>query len=254
MKKVIALISLLYFSVFANAQVQKGAIAIGGSLGLTFSNTNTSSIRSQSNTYPNQTQLPDRKTTGTNWQFNPNVSYFLSDKFALGVYLGIAYGNGKTQESYLENGQYKTANLKNNTSGINGGVFGKYYISLSEKAYFILGANAGYNSTKYDSQRLNSYYLPYGVYEGYKVKSSFVNLAIVPSFIFFPTDKLGIEFSLGSFLGLRSGKSENTDNYMSGGNGVSFIETQKRNETSTELSILSVNTLNPTIGLYYFIK
>jgi hypothetical protein len=273
MKKTVLVLSTVFASFATMAQTQKGAIVIGGGLGL---NTNSSTNNSiNSTTSPNTgfftPQQPETKNSDLGFNFSPTIGYFISDKFALGIYGSYGSRNSKSQTNYMQysngvpssNINYSTADLKNTNSNLGIGIFGDYYISLGEKASFVLGGNLGYFSQKITNQSLGSrpndkslqsYYLVYQVYESFISKYAGISANISPAFMFFPSEKWGIKFSLGSFLGVTTGKTTRNYKSLSGSEIVPYEDNNETKSTNTSLSFVSLNTIQPTIGLYYFIK
>jgi hypothetical protein len=234
MKKLLFSSALLMGSFMSSfAQTQAGAIAIGGDIGLSVT-----SSKNKVTTNGTTTETDGDKNTTLN--FVPNVSYFLSDKFALGIGIGYMGNSGSTP---YQNG---TSNYKLKYTG---GTFivnpyAKYYIGLGEKTYFFLKGDIalGFGKTKnqYFDAASNS------VKDGDPQKTTNFGIGVLPGILFFPAPKVGIELALGSpynyLLGFGTTSSKSTTN-----------GTETINRSST-FSFLNLNTIGASVSVYYFIK
>lgn len=126
MKKIVlAAIAVMGFS-FANAQdsssfgFSKGNILLEGNLGFSSTNDKNTEIKTDF------------------FEFNPKAGYFLTDKFALGIDLGIGSYKGK-----------KAGIDADKSSAFKVGVFGRYYfLDLGQRFKTYAEAGVGLNSGK----------------------------------------------------------------------------------------------------------
>lgn len=119
------MVAILAFG-FANAQesssfgFSKGNILLEGNVG--FSSTNDKNTETKTNSF----------------EFNPKAGYFLTDKFALGIELGV----GSDKEEVAGTDTDKNSNL-------NVGVFGRYYfLELGQRFKTYAEAGVGFNNGK----------------------------------------------------------------------------------------------------------
>ena len=114
--KIIAFL-LLASALAANAQITKGNWMVGGTM-------NFSSVESTS--YSNNVEY---KLKGIGLSINPNLGYFITDRFCIGGSIGYNYSNPEGDN--------------NNSSGIGFSPFVRYYFLDTEKTVNVF-ANAGY--------------------------------------------------------------------------------------------------------------
>lgn len=119
------MVAILAFG-FANAQesssfgFSKGNILLEGNVG--FSSTNDKNTETKTNSF----------------EFNPKAGYFLTDKFALGIELGV----GSDKEEVAGTDTDKNSNF-------NVGVFGRYYfLDLGQRFKTYAEAGVGFNNGK----------------------------------------------------------------------------------------------------------
>jgi outer membrane protein len=151
MKKVIlSAIAVLGFT-FANAQdsgsfgFSKGNILLEGNLGLSSTNNKNTEIKTNS------------------FEFNPKAGYFLTDKFALGLDLGI--GSSKTKIDGTDSGK---------SSNFNVGVFGRYYfLDLGQRFKTYAEAGVGLDSGKDAGAKYSGVGFDAGLGINYFVSNSF---------------------------------------------------------------------------------
>lgn len=106
---------------FAGAQVKKGNILVGGSLGVSWS----------------ETEEPETKTSGTSYHFSPKVGYALTDKWVVGIYAAGNLSEGKSDV------------VKSRQKSLTSGVFARNYHMLGDKIALFGEANAGYTKGSY---------------------------------------------------------------------------------------------------------
>lgn len=151
MKKLIfAAIAVMGFS-FANAQdsgsfgFSKGNVLLEGNLGLSSTNDKNTEVKTNS------------------FEFNPKVGYFLTDKFALGLDLGI--GSDKKKIAGSDAGK---------NSNFNVGVFGRYYfLDLGQRFKTYTEAGVGLNSGKDGEAKYSGVGFGAGLGINYFVSNSF---------------------------------------------------------------------------------
>ncbi|MDQ3393102.1 MAG: hypothetical protein M3512_03155 [Bacteroidota bacterium] len=179
-KSLLILIGAICFSFTAKAQISQGTKSLGGTVNFT-----SSSTMSHYGSAPVQTQNSNSLT------FGPRIGYFISDGLAVGVALQY-WGN-------TQNGNPDI--YKENMIALS--PFARVYKSLGEQFYIfgegMISVGAG-GSKKIEPTR---------TLQGNN--TSLVGLYISPGFIFFPTEKIGLELS---FVGIQfeSRSSKNPEN------------------------------------------
>lgn len=237
MKKVFVLTALAIGSATATmAQTTAGAIAVGATVGI-------SATSSKTETKVGSTTTSTDGPKTTTFSFLPDVSYFLSDKLALGIAIG--YRGENTSRKTNSNGtDYE---LKNKGGAFLVEPFAKYYISVGEKAAFLLRGGLGLQFGNNKDQRINTIQTGPGTFTTTIVedptKSTTISIGVRPGFIFFPADKWGVELSLGQNL---LGYSHRTDKVT----GTGYESKTKYNT----IEFLNINTLGVGASVYYFIK
>ncbi|WP_346316755.1 outer membrane beta-barrel protein [Chitinophaga sp. YIM B06452] len=106
---------------FAGAQVKKGNILVGGSVGVSWS----------------ETEEPEAKASGTSYHFSPKVGYALTDKWVVGIYAAGNISKGKSDV------------FKSRQKSLTSGVFARNYHMLGDKVALFGEANAGYTKGSY---------------------------------------------------------------------------------------------------------
>lgn len=137
MKKVLlSAVAILGFT-FANAQEEEAATGFGFAQG---------DIIVEGNLGFSSTNDKNTETKTNDFRFNPKVGYFLNDKFAVGVELGV--GSDKTEVAGTETDK---------NSNFDAGVFGRYYFlelgkrfkTYAEAGVAIESGKAGLADAKY---------------------------------------------------------------------------------------------------------
>jgi hypothetical protein len=241
MKKIVLLASFVGASFFANAQTSQGNIAIGGTLGITSSGGKVTT---------GSTSVDQPKSTSIN--IIPEVSYFISDKFAIG--LGVGYGRtSNPAKDNTTDPSGKSYDLKNSVSGVTVNPFAKYYMSVGEKASFLLrgGVDMNFGTSKSQFVKRTSVSgspTTYAVADNDPGKTSVIDFGIKPGFLFFPSDKFGVEVIFGNLLGY---KSTTTTDKVSNPTGSGTVD---KKTTDNTLSFLGIGTTNLSVSVFYFIK
>ena len=124
--------------------------------------------------------------------FNPKAGYFINDKFALGVELGVLSGKETTE---LPNGTDETKQ-----NGFYAGVFGRYYfLELGQR--FKTYAEVGLGMDNYKEKS-----------NGTEVeKNSGFSTGLGLGINYFVTPKIAINFGLSDILSYSTNKDKNTD-------------------------------------------
>lgn len=256
MKKFFIVTCLLISSLDIFAQLEKGMISVGISSSFKYGkSTNEYNYTTASPGYYNFSAT--RKSSTFN--IAPSASYFLSNRFAIGIQIGyIGYSN-TIDYTY----KYKTPSITDNSSyeksssvGFDINPYVKYYIPLSDSGnvlFFVKGGIGFQNSrgkisgfdqtTNYDAFGNVTSSVQNNEYGPNKTKTSVVNFGISPGILYMPIQKIGIEFTLGNLIGVSSTTSNSTD---SNGNTSKV--------TSSDLEYFNFNTLSVGTGIYYFFK
>lgn len=174
MKKLIALnVAFVGLAVVSNAQIKKGNLFLGGSLGFTSNSSSTD-------------YTPAKDKSASSFDFGPRVGYFLTDKIAIGAGLSISDNTNKNSPA---SGSYST---KDETAGFGFNVFGRYLFVNDEKFAFFtdLGLNVNVYANQSDVTTL-------GVTKTTKSSSGQLSFKLSPGVIWFPANSWGIEGSVG---------------------------------------------------------
>ncbi|MQP23752.1 outer membrane beta-barrel protein [Flavobacterium sp. LMO8] len=127
--------------------------------------------------------------TANSFNFNPKAGYFLTDKIALGVELGV--GSSKLEESSPGGSDESTSN------NFGAGVFARYYfLDLGQRFKTYTEAGLGFGSRKWETNGVETQ------------KDSNFGLGIDLGIQYFVTPKMAINFGLADVLSFQSGKSE----------------------------------------------
>ncbi len=187
MKKVLlSAVALLAFG-FANAQEEekgfgfaKGDVIVEGNL--SFNSTNDKNTEVKTNSF----------------QFNPKVGYFLNDKFAIGVELGL--GSDKEETAGTETDK---------NSNFNAGVFGRYYfLDLGKRFKTYAEAGLGMESGK--AGLGDAKYSGFGFGAGLGMN-------------YFVSDSFAINFALTDVLSYSSQKWDGAENVSEFGANVNVF-------------------------------
>jgi len=187
MKKVLLSFAVIAFSYSVQAQeglgFNQGDILLEGSIGYKTTDNKESEIKT------NQ------------FNFTPQVGYFINDNFAAGVYFDLS--NAKTD-------RYSGPKNIDKNNGFNVGVFGRYYfLELGQRFKFYGQANVGFANAKYTEEREN---LP-----NLEAKGSGVNVGADLGVNYFVTPKIAINFAFANLIDYtttkpKGGKAQNDFN------------------------------------------
>ena len=192
MKKIILSVAAVFAFGFANAQEEvkeakgfgfsKGNIMIEGNIGFS-SNNATDSFGG--------TDTEERKMNSLN--FNPKAGYFLTDKIAVGVELGV--GSSKSETTDMTVTPNVTAEVKNNN--FNGGVFARYYfLDLGQRFKTYAEAGLGFGSAKQETNGTEDW-----------SRNNF-GFGLDLGMNYFVSESFAINFGLANVLGFNAGKTD----------------------------------------------
>ncbi|MBC6991693.1 outer membrane beta-barrel protein [Hymenobacter sp. BT491] len=181
MKKLILSALVLSFSALgAQAQIAAGTTLLGGNAGY--------SSQTQKSEFANSPSSdPDNKYH--QYELAPTVGYFIADNLAVGVSFGLA-GTQQKQKNYNGNLSY-TNETKMRYLSV--GPLLRYYKFVSEKAAFYGQLGAGYINN-YSVQKSSTNYAGDNI-----ARSQGYYSQLLPGFVFFPTDKFGLELTMRGF-------------------------------------------------------
>lgn len=192
MKNFVFAAALLLAAGAAQAQTSAGTIMVGGSLGFSSRTTETDFSSTQ----------PDTEVKSRSFSIAPQVGYFLSDNLAVGLFADLS---NQKRTSPLFDGRGVEFKAEETTRQTQVGPFVRYYHLVGDegKAGFFGQLAGGLQSrkTEYDTSR------PGDFDDRIEGSGGFANLT--PGFVYFPTEKFGIELTLGNF-GFSSLKSDYT--------------------------------------------
>ncbi|KIX22095.1 hypothetical protein SY27_05365 [Flavobacterium sp. 316] len=157
-----------------------------------------------------------------NFRFNPKGGYFIADKLALGVELGV----GSSKEETTITGAGSTEETSNS---FNAGVFARYYfLDLGQRFKTYAEAGLGFGSEKWEEDGVETQ------------KDTNFGLGIDLGIQYFVTSNVAINFGLSDVLSFESGKSE----FPGGG------ET-KNNSVNGNFNVFNNFFTTATFGLTY---
>jgi len=247
MKKIIIILSFLLCSQTIFAQLEKGMIAVG----LTSVLSVRKSVNESDPAFSNYNSNVTSKTTSYN--IAPNVSYFLSNRFAIGISVGYA-GYTSTSENTSNNFLANSSDFsysKTTSNGTSISPYVKYYFPISENVHFLLKAGAAntFSTGKTSGYTDNTTYDAFGnttivrtnEYGPNKTNTVDITAGISPGILFMPTKKIGLEFSLGNLIAYNSRVGKTTNN--TGGTSKA---------TTSGLQLLNFNTITVGTGVYFF--
>lgn len=247
MKKIILATGLLLCSQTIFAQLEKGMFAIGLTSGYTY-NKNVNEANTPTISYSsNNTQ------TNKSYNIAPTLSYFLTDRFAIGLAVGYAGYTNITENTNSYTAQKDYDYTKTTSSGISYSPFMKFYFPVTEHFNFFVragfsntfttGNTSGYSEqTLYDGSGNVTSVTRSNEYGPNKTKTVDVTTGISPGVLFMPGKKIGLEFTLGNLIAYNSRTAKTTNNT---GGGTS-------KGTTSGMQIFNFNTVSIGTGIYYF--
>lgn len=179
MKQTLLVFFLFLFACIGSvsAQGHKGQYYLGGSLTYDYSSYGSSSVINYSDGYTNYTT-----SKISAFSIRPEFGFFISDKWSIGIQ-PVYSRTGGTETSDFHSSADATQNFvssdtyHNTILGI--GIHARYYAMISDKFGFF--PEFGISTLN------NSKYFNYGTF----------SLGATPNFVFFPTNKLGVNLGFG---------------------------------------------------------
>jgi len=196
-KLLLSLVAVSALAFTTQAQTEKGKIMLGGNVGFSSSKVETAN------------------KSDFSFSVVPSAAYFISDNIAIGT--GVGYTYNKEVSDLNLNQAFKVA------------PFGRYYVGLSDQFKFFgqLSVPMSFGNDKVLDADGNT---------GAKTATTTnIGVNIAPGFAFFPTKKIGIEFSV---------------------NGLGYNNLSAKNETTgnkitTNSFGLEANTFAPKLGVQF---
>lgn len=197
---------LMLFAFVAEAQISKGKILLGGTLGY--------STGSSEADYPLPSPPYDKQHFVT---ISPSVGKVIKDNLVLGI-VG-SYFTG------LQRSQNQSNETEWKTDGYGGAVFLRRYISLTKNFYFFGQGAAGYSVNK-QTQTTNKQLIT-------ESKNGLANLALLPGLSYAVTPKFFVEANLNNLALI----TYNHSIFRSFNPNTNIIETSKGNSFSVSTSL-----------------
>lgn len=177
-QKLLALFTLfISISMAASAQTTKGTFYLGGSVSYDYSSFGSSSIIDYNEGYTNYVI-----TKVGNLSIRPEIGFFISDKWSIGVQAVYSRNSGTETSNYFSytnaaDDYIASDNYHTDILGL--GVHARYYCMINDKfGFFPEGGVSTLN---------NATYFKYGTF----------SVGVTPNFVFFPTSKLGVNLGFG---------------------------------------------------------
>jgi len=206
----------------SNAQISKGSLMLGGSLGAKLTTESKTTLGSNSSVVRGYTE----------WNFTPTGGYFVAEGIVLGLGLNI---DSKSIGEVTNNDNSITEQIMGAGFGIN--LFIRKYFEVVSNVYFHTQAGFGYTSiTATDKVPDGSNLFK----DGDKYTSTDIGINITPGLTYFLSPKWGLDFSLNNIVSYNSSTKTL-------GDGASKIET-----TGGGFSVGA--GLTPSLGLFYYIN
>ena len=169
-KLLLSLVAVAGLAFTSQAQTEKGKIMLGGNVGFSSS------------------KVDGANKSDFSFSVIPSAGYFISDNFAIGT--GVGYTYNKEVSDLNLNQAFKVA------------PFGRYYVGLSDQFKFFgqLSVPMSFGNDKVVDENGDT---------GAKTASTTdIGVNIAPGFAFFPTKRIGIEFSVNG-LGYNNSSVKN---------------------------------------------
>lgn len=255
MKKICSLIIILSaFHFAASAQYTQGKIYIDGSVNYNNDKMNVAT----------QAVGAATKSTSNNLIISPNIGYFVSDNFAIGV--GLEYKSLSSSNTTLTNSNYSNSVLtsqifdeySNKWNELAPTLFAKYIIPVSDKLSFSLKAkfshglvtdNVTITSTTvdYDAQG-NGTNQPASTIVSEKPSKQTNRFNLSPEFQYLITEKIGVQVN---FTGLSYNSVPVISNAYQTDNGTTF--SQKINYGTQKSISFSLNPSSWSFGVFFLL-
>lgn len=193
MQKLVLSVLLLSATVsVVQAQTEVGRVLLSGNVGYSYSESENTPINSSVDRYSSG------KSTFNSFTFTPQVGFFVADHIALGLSLGVAARKGTDVYTYPSTNSLDPYTAKSSSRDLNIGPFVRYYQMVGEKAAFYGQLAGGYQHGSTTSR---------GSTSSSEATSNGGYANITPGFVFFPTNRFGLELTLGN-LGYSSTKQK----------------------------------------------
>ena len=197
MKHLFLSTALLLAAASAYAQTAPGTVLLNGGIGYSSDKMET----------PATQYTPAINSENKQFSFTPRVGVFVANNLAVGLQGGFESSELRQPQAYYPGSgwlQPTYTTLIRKITAFQVGPFVRYYQMVGEKAGFYgqLAGGYGKQKTKTSYDNMSS------AGDTYEAKGGFAD--ITPGFVFFPTDKFGLELTLGS-LGYSSMKEKLTD-------------------------------------------
>ncbi|RQO70345.1 hypothetical protein DBR43_20195 [Pedobacter sp. KBW06] len=219
-KKLIIAAALCGLALGSRAQTEKGNFLLGGNFSFNSNKT-------------------DEKYPRTNsFTIGPQIGYFISDNFAIGLKIAYGYSRQKPFVEYTQNeGQpFRYARSGYREEGLYINPFVRYYVNLNTKLKFFgaFSATIGDQRGKSIGENQNNSF--------YGTQNKSYGLILAPGLAFFPTKKLAIEFSTL----LLNYQRYKWSSYSITGNRQVITD-----DFTTDNLYFGVSTIQPSIGINY---
>ncbi len=162
------LVTLLMITpLLSNGQFMKGDKFIGGTFRLS-------------------SQTPNKSNQGATYEvkgfsIDPFMGFLINENFAVGGQVGYSYFNTKYKD--------QTNDREYNSNGVSVGLIARRYFNISDKFVFAINGNLNFNrGTESDTCVASE-----TTTQNYQIGTS-----LIPTFIFFPSPKWGLEASIGA--------------------------------------------------------
>jgi outer membrane protein W len=197
-KLLLSMVAVAALAFTTQAQTEKGNFMLGGNVGFSTSKTDGAA------------------KSDVSFSIVPSVGYFVSDNFAVGTGVGYTYD--------------KQVSKNNLNQAFEVSPFGRYYVNLSDQFKFFgqLSVPMAFGNIKVVDNQGN-------VADNKLASTTSIGVNVAPGFAFYPTKRIGIEFSVN---GLEY-------NYFKAKNEVSG------NSSETNSFGLDADTFAPKLGVMF---
>ncbi|PWI31672.1 hypothetical protein DI383_03110 [Flavobacteriaceae bacterium LYZ1037] len=182
MKKLLLLSAFAVFGLSVNAQeegektfgFEQGNIIVEGGINFNSSTDDDGTVEDKSSRF----------------NFMPKAGYFINDKFAVGIELGIGSGKEETTVGGTTS--------EDKTSSFSGGVFARYYfLDLGKRFKTYAEAGVGFGSSKLEQEGVDD-----------ELKTTGFGVGIDLGINYFITERFAINFGLADLLSFSSNTTE----------------------------------------------
>jgi len=158
-KLLLSMVAVVAFGLSTQAQTEKGKVLLGGNVGFNTSKSN------------------GAEKSDVSFNIVPSVGYFVSDNFAIGTGVGYTYD--------------KQVSDNNLNQAFQVSPFGRYYVDLSDQFKFFgqLSVPMAFGNNKFVSDQGD-------VADDKYASTTNIGVNLAPGFAFYPTKRIGIEFSV----------------------------------------------------------